>query len=189
MHHRTVDTLGIMLGAGTIPARCAAVRHAISRLSSPSRDLMFVRCMPLDARLSGGGVAGLISDAQVNTRRLVDSALDALSAGSAARPVHASGMSSACSARCGSGRCARGGAAGRCDESARREFSSQRWVFWRRVLAMEDGDNQNKAATDLIRSCKFHGARDGRFFSGSGRRLRPGLTVGFSQEQAFDRRR
>jgi hypothetical protein len=76
VHHRTVDTLGIMLRAGTITkdmhdaARDFQAQFTIARFD-------VVRCMPL-MRLPGGGGPGDLTDAQVDARRRVGSALDAL---------------------------------------------------------------------------------------------------------------
>ena len=76
VHHRTVDTLGIMLRAGTITqpmhdaARDFQAQFTIARLD-------VVRCMPL-VRLPGGGGPGDLTDAQVDARRRVGNALDAL---------------------------------------------------------------------------------------------------------------
>jgi hypothetical protein len=76
VHHRTVDTLGIMLRAGTITkdmhdaARDFQAQFTIARFD-------VVRCMSL-IRLPGGGGAADLTDAQVDARRRVGSALDAL---------------------------------------------------------------------------------------------------------------
>jgi hypothetical protein len=76
VHHRTVDTLGIMLRAGTISkdmhdaARDFQAQFTIARFD-------VVRCMPL-VRLPGGGGAADLTDAQVDARRRVGGALDAL---------------------------------------------------------------------------------------------------------------
>ena len=76
VHHRTVDTLGIMLRAGTITkdmhdaARDFQAQFTIARFD-------VVRCMPL-MRLPGGGGPGDLTDAQVDARRRVGNALDAL---------------------------------------------------------------------------------------------------------------
>ncbi len=76
VHHRTVDTLGIMLRAGTITremhdaARDFQAQFTIARFDA-------IRCMPL-VRLSGGGGGADLSDAQVDARRRVGGALDAL---------------------------------------------------------------------------------------------------------------
>src|SRR5512132_4039192 len=76
VHHRTVDTLGIMLRAGTITkdmhnaARDFQAQFTIARFD-------VVRCMPL-MRLTGGSGGADLSDAQVDARRRVGSALDAL---------------------------------------------------------------------------------------------------------------
>ena len=76
VHHRTVDTLGIMLRAGTITkdmhdaARDFQAQFTIARFD-------VVRCMPL-VRLSGGDGPDDLTDAQVDARRRVGRALDAL---------------------------------------------------------------------------------------------------------------
>jgi hypothetical protein len=76
VHHRTVDTLGIMLRVGTITkdmhdaARDFQAQFTIARFD-------VVRCMPL-MRLSGGGGGAELTDAQVDARRRVGGALDAL---------------------------------------------------------------------------------------------------------------
>ena len=76
VHHRTVDTLGIMLRAGTITqgmhdaARDFQAQFTIARFD-------VIRCMPL-MRLPGGGGPGDFTDAQVDARRRIGKALDAL---------------------------------------------------------------------------------------------------------------
>jgi Domain of unknown function (DUF6456) len=76
VHHRTVDTLGIMLRACTITkdmhdaARDFQAQFTIARFD-------VVRCMPL-LRLPGGSGPGDLTDAQVDARRRVGAALDAL---------------------------------------------------------------------------------------------------------------
>jgi hypothetical protein len=76
LHHRTVDTLGMMLRAGTITkdmhdaARDFQAQFTIARFD-------VVRCMPL-VRLPGGSGAADLTDAQVEARRRVGWALDAL---------------------------------------------------------------------------------------------------------------
>src|SRR5512132_2604789 len=76
VHHRTVDTLGIMLRAGTITkdmhdaARDFQAQFTIARFD-------VIRCMPL-IRLPGGGGAADLTDAQIDARRRVAKALDAL---------------------------------------------------------------------------------------------------------------
>jgi hypothetical protein len=75
-HHRFVDSLGRMLRAGTITkdmhdaARDFQAQFTIARFDA-------VRCMPL-LRLQGGSGPGDLTDAQVDARRRVGSALDAL---------------------------------------------------------------------------------------------------------------
>lgn len=76
VHHRTVDTLGIMLRAGTITREMHdAARDFQAQFTIAGFDV--VRCMPL-TRLSGGGGGTDLSDAQVDARRRMSSALDAL---------------------------------------------------------------------------------------------------------------
>jgi hypothetical protein len=76
VHHRTVDTLGIMLRAGTVTkdmhnaARDFQAQFTIARFD-------VVRCMPL-IRLPGNGGPADLTDAQVHARRRVGGALDAL---------------------------------------------------------------------------------------------------------------
>jgi uncharacterized protein DUF6456 len=76
VHHRTVDTLGIMLRAGTITremhdaARDFQAQFTLARFDA-------IRCMPL-VRLPGGGGPGEFTDAQLDARRRVGAALDAL---------------------------------------------------------------------------------------------------------------
>jgi hypothetical protein len=76
VHHRTVDTLGIMLRAGTITkdmhdaAQDFQAQFTIARFD-------VVRCMPM-VRLPGGGGPGDLTDAQLDARRRVGNALDAL---------------------------------------------------------------------------------------------------------------
>jgi hypothetical protein len=76
VHHRTVDTLGIMLRAGSITkdmhdaARDFQAHFTVARFDA-------IRCMPL-VRLPSGSGPGDLSDAQVDVRRRVGEALDAL---------------------------------------------------------------------------------------------------------------
>jgi hypothetical protein len=75
VHHRTVDTLGIMLRAGTITKDMHdAARDFQAQFTVARFDV--VRCMPL-IRLPGNG-PGDLTDAQVDARRRVGAALDAL---------------------------------------------------------------------------------------------------------------
>jgi Domain of unknown function (DUF6456) len=75
VHHRTVDTLGIMLRAGTITKEMhEAARDFQAQFTIARFDV--VRCMPL-MRLPGSS-AGDLTDAQVDARRRVGAALDAL---------------------------------------------------------------------------------------------------------------
>jgi hypothetical protein len=76
VHHRTVDTLGIMLRASTITKDMHdAARDFQAQFTVARFDV--VRCMPL-MRLSGGSGPGDFTDAQVDARRRVGGALDAL---------------------------------------------------------------------------------------------------------------
>ena len=76
VHHRTVDTLGIMLRAGTITREMHdAARDFQAQFTVARFDV--VRCMPL-MRLPGGGGAADLTDAQVDARRRVSEALEAL---------------------------------------------------------------------------------------------------------------
>jgi hypothetical protein len=76
VHHRTVDTLGIMLRAGTITremhdaARDFQAQFTIARFG-------VIRCTPI-VRLPCGGGPSDLTDAQVDARRRVGNALDAL---------------------------------------------------------------------------------------------------------------
>jgi hypothetical protein len=76
VHHRTVDTLGIMLRAGTITkpmhdaARDFQAQFTIARFDA-------IRCTSL-VRLPGSGGPGDFTDAQVDARRRVSRVLDAL---------------------------------------------------------------------------------------------------------------
>jgi hypothetical protein len=76
VHHRTVDTLGIMVRAGTITKDMHdAARDFQAQFTVARFDV--IRCMPL-VRLPGGGGSGDLTDAQVDARRRVGKALDAL---------------------------------------------------------------------------------------------------------------
>ncbi len=76
VHHRTVDTLGIMLRAGTITkAMHDAARDFQAQFTIARFDV--VRCMPL-VRVPSGGGPGDLTDAQVDARRRLGKALDAL---------------------------------------------------------------------------------------------------------------
>ena len=74
VHHRTVDTLGIMLRAGTITKDMHdAARDFQAQFTVARFDV--VRCMPL-VRLPGG--SGDLTEAQFDACRRVGKALDAL---------------------------------------------------------------------------------------------------------------
>ena len=108
VHHRTVDTLGIMLRAGTITREMHdAARDFQAQFTVARFDV--VRCMPL-MRLPGGGGAE-ISPTLRSMPAVVSAQHSTRSAAWAAPPVRASGTSSVCSARSASGRCGRAGAA------------------------------------------------------------------------------
>ncbi|MFZ1414150.1 MAG: DUF6456 domain-containing protein [Defluviicoccus sp.] len=75
-HHRTVDTLGIMLRAGTISQGMHdAARDFQAQFTIAGFDV--VRCMSL-VRVPGGGGPGDFTDAQVDARRRLGKAIDAL---------------------------------------------------------------------------------------------------------------
>lgn len=76
VHHRTVDTLGIMLRAGTISQEMHdAARDFQAQFTIARYDV--IRCMSL-MRLPGGSGPGDLTDAQVDARRRVGKVLDAL---------------------------------------------------------------------------------------------------------------
>jgi hypothetical protein len=76
VHHRTVDTLGIMLRAGTISQDMHdAARDFQAQFTVARYDV--IRCMSL-MRMPGGGGPGDLTDAQVDARRRVGKALDGL---------------------------------------------------------------------------------------------------------------
>jgi hypothetical protein len=76
VHHRTVDTLGIMLRAGTISQGMHdAARDFQAQFTVARFDV--VRCMSL-MRMPGNGGPGDLTEAQVDARRRVGKALDAL---------------------------------------------------------------------------------------------------------------
>ncbi len=76
VHHRTVDTLGIMLRACTISREMHdAARDLQAQFTVGRFDI--IRCMPL-VRMPRGSGPGDLTDAQVDARRRVGEALDAL---------------------------------------------------------------------------------------------------------------
>jgi hypothetical protein len=76
VHHRTVDTLGIMLRAGTITKDMHdAARDFQAQFTIACFDI--VRCVSL-MRLPGSGGPADLTDAQVHARRRIGGALDAL---------------------------------------------------------------------------------------------------------------
>jgi hypothetical protein len=123
-----------MLRAGTISKDMHdAARDFQAQFTSACYDV--VRCMPL-MRLPGGGGHGDLTDAQVDARRRVGSALDALAV-LAVLPAAASGTSWGCSARSASGRYGRAGADGRYGLSRRRGSWWRRWGCWRGGMGMK----------------------------------------------------
>ena len=119
VHHRTVDTLGKMLRAGTI----SQAMHDTARAFQAAfvvANLDPIRAMPL-LRMPGAGHEPCLNERQVDARRRVHAALQALE-GSTARPAAVSGTSWACGARSGSGRSGRAGTGGRCARSRHRGF-------------------------------------------------------------------
>jgi hypothetical protein len=76
VHHRTVDTIGIMLRAGTITKDMHDAAHDFQAQFTVAR-FDAIRCMPL-VRLPGGGGPGDLTEAQFDARRRVGGALDAL---------------------------------------------------------------------------------------------------------------
>ncbi len=76
VHHRVVDTLGRMLKAGTINAGMHdAARDFQANFTIASYEAMV--CVPVD-RVPGGGHRGDLTDRQLDARRRVMEALDAL---------------------------------------------------------------------------------------------------------------
>ena len=76
VHHRTVDTLGRMLRAGTITQDMHdAARDFQAHFTIAAFEPLV--CLPLD-RVPGGTGRGDLTDTQVDARRLVGNALDAL---------------------------------------------------------------------------------------------------------------
>ena len=76
VHHRTVDTFGIMLRAGTITkAMHDAARDFQAQFTIARFDV--VRCMSL-VQVTGSSGPGDLTDAQVDARRRIGKALDVL---------------------------------------------------------------------------------------------------------------
>ena len=118
VHHRTVDTLGIMLRAGTITQDMHdAARDFQAQFTIARFDVAPSACA---GRLPSGGGHRAISPKRRSMRGAASTQRWMRSAGSAAPPAAASGMSSDCSARSASGRCGRDGAAGRSVRNRRR---------------------------------------------------------------------
>jgi hypothetical protein len=76
IRHRTVDTLGLMLRAGTITTDMFAAAQSF-QVWFTIAHFDAVRCSSL-LRLSGRGPVAELTDAQVDARRHVDAALDVL---------------------------------------------------------------------------------------------------------------
>ena len=76
-HHRTVDTLGKMLRAGTIDAGDARRRARTSRRTSSSANLDPLRALPI-LRVPGTGREPDLSERQLHARRRVHEAMQAL---------------------------------------------------------------------------------------------------------------
>jgi hypothetical protein len=137
VHHRTVDTLGIMLRAGTITQDMHdAARDFQAAFTIARYDV--IRCMSL-VRLPGGGGPADFTDAQLSARRRVGEALDALGGlGSPAGSCvwHVVGLQR--SIREWAMRQGWGGR--RCGSSRRRGFWSRGWGCWRGAMGMGGGD-------------------------------------------------
>jgi hypothetical protein len=130
VHHRTVDTLGKMLGAGTITQEMhdAAKDFQASFIVA---NLDPLRALPI-LRVPGTGRDPDLNDRQLHARRRVHQALQALG-GISSPAARVYGTTSACSGACASGRCAKAGADDLCARSRPREFSWQRSGCWRRT--------------------------------------------------------
>ncbi len=148
VHHRTVDTLGIMLRAGTITKDM----HDAARDFQAQFTIACLRHARLHA-LSARSVEGQPGRADRNADRCEASRRTQhwmRSAGSAARPAAASGTLSACSARSANGRCGRAGVGGRCGWSRRRGSWWRRWGCWQGIMGMklmlpQDGRKRSSA--------------------------------------------
>jgi hypothetical protein len=135
-HHRTVDTLALMLRSGAI----TGAMHAAGRDFQAAFTIACFDSMPrVNLNLMGRSPSPAhdvchLSDRQLAARERVARAVDALGGhGSPAGSCvwHVVGMQR----RCASGRSGRAGADGRSGRRARREFWSQRSVCWRSTSA------------------------------------------------------
>ena len=123
-HHRTVDTLGKMLRAGTIDqAMHDAAKDFQAAFIIASLDPL--RALPI-LRVPGTGREPDLNERQLHARRRVHEAHGGRWAVSRARRAAASGTSSACNGAYASGRSGKAGTGGGCGRSRRKEFWSQR---------------------------------------------------------------
>ena len=118
VHHRVVDTLGRMLQAGTIDAAMHDAGRAFQR------SFVLAQLDPLRAadllRVPGNGRAPEPGECPARRPPARAPGRGGARRALAALPAPASGTCWAWGARCGSGRCARAGAAGRCGRSRRK---------------------------------------------------------------------
>jgi hypothetical protein len=127
-HHRTVDTLGKMLRAGTITQEMHdAAKDFQAAFIVANLDPL--RALPV-LRVPGTGREPELNERQLDARRRVHEALEAL--GGLSSPA-------GCSAACASGRSGRAGAEGGSDRSRRKEFSSRRSGCWRCTTVWRTG--------------------------------------------------
>ena len=141
VHHRTVDTLGIMLRAGTITREMHdAARDFQAQFTISQFDV--IRCMPLMRLPSGSGP--VISPRA--GRRPPPCRLGVRFTRRPRQPGrHAvSGTSSACSVRSANGRCDRAGAADRCGSNRRRGYWWRRWGCWWGIMDMGKADREQR---------------------------------------------
>jgi hypothetical protein len=133
VHHRTVDTLGKMLRAGTItPEMYDAAKDFEATFIVANLDPL--RALPI-LRVPGTGRDPDLNDRQLHARRRVHKALECWAA-SRVPPAAAYGTWSVCSGASASGRCGRVGVDGRCGRSRRRGSWWQRSGCWRRTSGM-----------------------------------------------------
>ena len=123
-HHRTVDTLGKMLRAGTIDqAMYDAAKDFQAAFIIAQLDPL--RALPI-LRVPGTGREPDLSERQIDARRRVHRALEALGGISSPR-APARGMSSASSGASGSGQSAQGWGGRPVGKSRRRGSWLRRW--------------------------------------------------------------
>jgi hypothetical protein len=130
-HHRTVDTLGKMLRAGTITQEMHDAGKDFEAAFIVA-NLDPLRALPI-LRVPGTGREPELNERQVDARRRVHQSLEAL--GGISSPAgscvwHVVGLQRSVRA-CGSGRCVKAGVAGRCARSRRRASWWRRWGCWR----------------------------------------------------------